>query len=73
MLSVLPLRAQNASNFQKEVSKNDNNDKTENIGSLNDQTPRAVGIEDCKIPDNINVSNVLLTSRLNPLLMKGNV
>lgn len=60
MLSILPLRAQNASNFRKEVSKKDGSDKAGNIGSLNDQTPRSVGIEGGKIQDNIKVNYVLL-------------
>lgn len=55
MLSILPLRAQNASNFRNKVSKKENGDKSESVASMNDDTPRAVGL-DVKIDDKVIVS-----------------
>lgn len=56
MLSILPLRAQNASSFRNKVSKKENEDKSESVASMNDVTPRAVGLEANKIEDKILVS-----------------
>lgn len=55
MLSILPLRAQNASNFRNKVSKKENGDKSESA-SMNDDTPRAVGLDVNKVDDKILVS-----------------
>lgn len=56
MLSILPLRAQNASNFRNKVSKKDNGDNIDSVTSMNDDTPRAVGLDVNKTEDKINVS-----------------
>lgn len=56
MLSVLPLRAENASDFRETVSSEDKEDNSENIVSVNNATPHALGLEVGQIQDKIDVS-----------------
>lgn len=60
MLSILSMRAQNPAKFRNKVSKKENVNKLESIGSLNIEIPRAVGIESTTIENKTIVSTYKL-------------